>query len=107
TVTDRSGAVFSFGRNKLPGWTSGKPVTNSVDSLPVFSSHPGDPCYNPAGFAQSMCTMAYRWNLDYVTDIHHNAMSYYYKQDTNFYGENNAAANVTYVRDSHLDHVDY
>ena len=25
--------------------------------------------------------MAYRWNLDYVTDVHGNAMAYYYKQD--------------------------
>ncbi|MFJ7899114.1 polymorphic toxin-type HINT domain-containing protein [Streptomyces sp. NPDC096198] len=107
TVTDRNGKVFYFGRNELPGWSSGKAATNSVDSMPVYSAHSGDPCYSSSGFTSSVCTMAYRWNLDYVTDVHGNAMSYYYKQDTNYYGEDNGAHNVSYVRDSHLDHVDY
>jgi RHS repeat-associated protein len=106
-VIERDGTEFDFGRNELPGWTTGKPATNSVDSEPVYSAHSTDPCYNPAGFTASVCTMAYRWNLDYVTDTHHNAMSYYYRQDTNYYGQNNGAANVSYVRDSHLDHIDY
>ncbi|MEU6402196.1 polymorphic toxin-type HINT domain-containing protein [Streptomyces sp. NPDC046985] len=106
-VTYRNGTVYSFGRNELPGWTSGKPTTNSVDSEPVYSAHSGDPCYNASGFTSSVCTMAYRWNLDYVTDVHGDAMSYYYKQDANYYGEDNGAHNVSYVRDSHLDHVDY
>ncbi|MEV6738702.1 RHS repeat-associated core domain-containing protein [Streptomyces sp. NPDC051104] len=107
TVTDRDGKVYSFGRNELPGWSSGKPTTNSVDSEPVYSAHSGDPCYSSSGFTSSVCTMAYRWNLDYVTDVHGDAMSYYYKQDTNYYGEDNGAHNVSYVRDSHLDHIDY
>ncbi|MBO2460309.1 RHS repeat-associated core domain-containing protein [Actinomadura violacea] len=113
TVTDRDGTVYQFGRNHLPGWASGKPATNSVDTEPVFSAHSGDPCYN-ATWASSWCTMAYRWNLDYVTDVHSNAMAYYYKQDTNAYVRNMASglteapnANQTYVRDSHLDHIDY
>ncbi|SRR5216683_2380719 len=108
TVTDRSGTVFSFGRNELPGWGSGKPVTDSVDSEPVFSAHGGDPCYSAAGFASSACTMAYRWNLDYVRDLHGNAMAYYYKQDTGAYAKDNGTSSATgYVRDSHLDHIDY
>ncbi|MEU7306413.1 hypothetical protein ABZ623_40920, partial [Streptomyces sp. NPDC007206] len=102
TVTERDGKVYSFGRNHLPGWASGKPVTNSVDSIPVYSAHSGDPCYSSSGFTSSVCTMAYRWNLDYVTDVQGDAMSYYYKQDTNYYGEDNGAHNVSYVRDSHL-----
>ncbi|MGW2320177.1 polymorphic toxin-type HINT domain-containing protein [Streptomyces sp. NPDC001680] len=107
TVTERDGRVYSFGRNELPGWGSGKPTTNSVDTMPVYSAHSGDPCYSSSGFTSSVCTMAYRWNLDYVTDVQGDAMSYYYKQDTNYYGEDNGAHNVSYVRDSHLDHIDY
>ncbi|MCO6007030.1 polymorphic toxin type 43 domain-containing protein [Actinoallomurus purpureus] len=107
-VTDRKGTEFYFGRNQLPGWTSGAATTNSVDSEPVFSAHSGDPCYDAAGFSSSVCTMAYRWNLDYVKDVHSNAMAYYYKQDTNAYAKNTETTKATgYVRDSHLDHIDY
>jgi len=113
TVTERDGTVYSFGLNHVPGWASGKANTNSVDSEPVYSAHQAngttftDPCYSSSGFTASVCTMAYRWNLDYVKDVHGNAMAYYYNQDTNYYGQDNGASNTTYVRDSHLDHIDY
>ncbi|GAA3268872.1 RHS repeat-associated core domain-containing protein [Dactylosporangium vinaceum] len=107
TVTTRDGTVYSFGRNHLPGWTANKTATSSVDSQPVFSGHAGDPCYSPSGFAASVCTMAYRWNLDYVTDVHGNAMAYYYHQDTNYYGQRYGASYVPYVRNSYVDHIDY
>ncbi|SDZ65206.1 RHS repeat-associated core domain-containing protein [Asanoa ishikariensis] len=107
TVTDRAGTEFSFGRNRLPGWSTGKPATNSVDSVPVFSAHSGDPCYSSAGFSSSVCTMAYRWSLDYVKDVRGNAMAYYYKQNVNYYGQNKGADDVPYVRDSYLERVDY
>ncbi|MCP2314287.1 RHS repeat-associated core domain-containing protein [Kitasatospora paracochleata] len=107
TVTDRSGTVYSFGRNQLPGWSAGKPATNSVDSMPVYSAHPGDPCYNASGFNASVCTTAYKWHLDYVKNIQGQAMAYYYAQDTNYYGQNNGATNTQYVRDSHLARIDY
>ena len=52
--------------------------------------------------------MAYRWNLDYVNDLHGNAMAYYYDQDTNAYAENgDTTSAASYVRDCHLDHIDY
>jgi hypothetical protein len=107
TVTERNGMVFSFGRNELPGWASGKATTNSVDYTQVYSAHSGDPCYSSSGFSSSGCLMAYRWNLDYVKDIHGDAMSYFYDQDTNEYGKDNTTTPVTYIRDSYLDHIDY
>jgi RHS repeat-associated protein len=117
TVTERDGTVYTFGMNHLPGWASGKTATNSVDYIPVYSAHDPntagkgwtDPCYNKTGtgFANSVCTMAYRWNLDYVKDLHGDAMGFYYTQKTNAYGQNNGATTGTYVRDSYLDHIDY
>ncbi|MFC4110781.1 RHS repeat-associated core domain-containing protein [Micromonospora zhanjiangensis] len=106
-VTLRNGSTYEFGRNRLPGWTSGKAETHSVDTVDVYSAHSGDPCFDSAGFSSSVCTMAYRWNLDYVKDVHGNAMAYYYKQNTNYYGRNKGTTDVSYVRDSYLDRIDY
>lgn len=108
TVTDRSGTTYSFGLNQLPGYVSGDATTNSVQYEPVYSPNSGDPCYHSSGFSASVCTMAYRWNLDYVKDVHSNAMAYYYKQDFNAYGQDkNTTSATSYVRDAHLDHIDY
>jgi RHS repeat-associated protein len=108
TITERNGDTTYFGLNHLPGWASGDQATNSVDSEPVFSAHSGDPCYSSSGFSSSVCTMAYRWNMDYVTDLHGNAIAYYYDQAKNAYAENgNTSSATSYVRDSHLDHIDY
>ncbi|MFJ4691733.1 RHS repeat-associated core domain-containing protein [Streptomyces sp. NPDC088766] len=106
-VTERDGTQYYFGRNQLPGWASGKATTKSVDSVPVYSAHSGDPCYDSSGFSASVCTMAYKWHLDYVVDAHADAMAYYYAQNTNYYGEENGARNVSYVRDSYLARIDY
>ncbi|MFI5908167.1 polymorphic toxin-type HINT domain-containing protein [Dactylosporangium sp. NPDC051541] len=107
TVTTRDGATYSFGRNHLPGWTSGKAATNSVDSEPVYAGHSTDPMWGSCAFPTTACTTAYRWNLDYAVDTHGNAVAYYYHQDTNFYGLHNGASNVSYVRSSYPDHIDY
>jgi RHS repeat-associated protein len=106
-VTERDGTSYYFGLNELPGWTSGQPQTDSVQSEPVYSAHSGDPCYN-ATWSSSWCTMAYRWNLDYVTDAHGNAMAYFYDQGANAYAQNGNTSKATaYVRDAYLDHIDY
>jgi len=107
TVTERDGTTYYFGRNELPGWSSGDQATDSVDSMPVFSAHSGDPCYSSAGFSSSVCTMAYRWNMDYVTDVNGNAMAYYYDQSSNAYAEYGSSSAVSYIRDSYLSHIDY
>jgi RHS repeat-associated protein len=106
-VSEDNGTIYSFGRNHLPGWTSGGTATNSVATEPVYSAHSGDPCYNSAGMSSSVCTMAWRWGLDYTVDAHGSAMAYYYNTDTNNYGGYNGATDVSYVRDMYLDHIDY
>jgi RHS repeat-associated protein len=108
TVTDENGTTYYYGLNQLPGWSSKDQATDSVDTEPVFSAHSADPCYSSSGFGSSACTMAYRWNLDYVTDLHGNAMAYYYDQSTNAYAEyGHTSSAMSYVRDSYLDHIDY
>ncbi|WP_331724184.1 polymorphic toxin-type HINT domain-containing protein (plasmid) [Streptomyces longwoodensis] len=106
-ITERDGTQYYFGRNQLPGWASGKTTTNSVDTVPVYSAHSGDPCYSSSGFTASKCTMAYKWHLDYVLDAHANAMAYYYAQDTNYYAQENGARSASYIRDSYLSRIDY
>jgi len=109
TVTDRDGTEYEFGLQHLPGWASGDPATNSVDTMPVYSAHAGDPCYEITSdsFAGSVCTMAYEWHLDYVVDTHNEAMAYYYTRTTNYYGEDQGASDVSYISDSYLHYVAY
>jgi RHS repeat-associated protein len=108
TVTTRDGTTYYYGLNELPGWASGDQATNSVDTMPVYSSQSGDPCYSTSGFSASSCPMAYRWNLDYVTDAQGNAMAYYYHQDPNAYAADGGTSSaIGYVRDSYLTHIDY
>jgi RHS repeat-associated protein len=107
TMTTRDGTTYYFGLNHLPGWRRGQVASDSVDSVPVFSAHAGDPCHSKAGFARSACTMAYRWNLDYVTDVHGNAMAYYYARSLNAYAERGRHVGVPYTRDSELSRIDY
>jgi hypothetical protein len=102
TVTERDGTEYWFGRQELPGWKSGDALTNSADTMPVYSAHSGDPCYSSTGFTSSACTMVYAWHLDYTQDTHSQAMAYYYTQTTNYYGEDGGASNVSYVSDSYL-----
>ena len=104
-LTTRDGTQYFFGLNQLPGWTTGKPVTNSTWTVPVFGNDPGEPC-NTGTFATSSCTQAWRWNLDYVVDTHNNAEAFYYNAETNNYAKNGITA-TSYVRGGQLEHIDY
>lgn len=106
-VTTTDGTQYWFGVNRLPGWASGDPVTNSTWTVPVFGNHSGDPCHATA-FADSDCTQAWRWNLDYVVDVHGNSMSYWYSTETNKYARNlDTADDATYIRGGWLRHISY
>lgn len=106
-LTDTSGTQYFFGLNRLPGWVAGKATTNSTDTVPVAAAAAGQPCYN-ATFANSFCSQAYAWNLDYVVDSNGNSQAFYYTQDTNYYkAQNGTGALKSYVRASRLARVDY
>ncbi|WP_457029527.1 RHS repeat-associated core domain-containing protein [Kitasatospora sp. P5_F3] len=97
-VTSRDGTRYHFGS---------RPDTKSTYTVPVFGNNGGEPC-NKAAFADSTCTQAYRWNLDYVVDTHGNAMVYTYTPETNYYARNNnTTAGTQYVRGGQLAQIEY
>lgn len=112
-VTTRDGTRYHFGRHRLPGWSDhgtaeDDPVTNSVLTVPVYGNHPDEPCYRAGDWAGSHCTQAWRWSLDYVEDIHGNAMSLWWAREKNHYARNfNFKAPVEYDRGGYLTRIDY
>ncbi|MCH5676425.1 RHS repeat-associated core domain-containing protein [Streptomyces gilvus] len=110
TVTTPDGTQYVFGKNRLPGWATGNPVTNSVDTVPVFGDDSGEPGYDQgASFSGRALTQAWRWNLDYVVDPHGNAMSYWYTKETNYYAKNGTTTDngTAYDRGDYLSRIDY
>ncbi|MFE3559405.1 ricin-type beta-trefoil lectin domain protein [Streptomyces sp. NPDC059193] len=89
-VTTRDGMRYHYGRHSVGthGTAPTQDVTESVFTVPVFGNHPGEPCYNAAAFAESSCRQAWRWNLDYVEDVHGNAMIIDWKKEENRYAKN-------------------
>ena len=105
-VTTTDGTKYYFGLNQLPGWTTGKPVTNSTWTVPVYGNDAGEPCH-AATFAASSCVQAWQWNLDYVVDVHGNAEGLYYYAESNKYDQNGSAASTTYTRGGAIKEIDY
>lgn len=106
-LTSPDGTQYYFGYNRLPGWATGKPTTDSTWTLPVYGNNAGEEC-NGTTFATSWCQQGWRWNVDYVVDPHGNAMSYHYAKETNSYGRNLKAADDTpYTRGGTLQRIDY
>jgi YD repeat-containing protein len=87
-ITAPNGTSYYFGLNQLPGWASGKATTASAFTVPVYATASGQPCFN-ATFSMAKCQQAWRWNLDWVTDPHGDAMAYYYNSTANFYAADN------------------
>jgi RHS repeat-associated protein len=106
-VTDPDGTSYYFGLNELPGYASGDAATSSAWTVPVYATASGQPCYN-ATFADSHCEQAWRWNLDYVTDSHGDAMAYFYNTETNYYAaDNGTTATAAYIQGGALAKVEY
>ncbi|WP_443060382.1 ricin-type beta-trefoil lectin domain protein [Streptomyces sp. NBC_00459] len=115
-VTTKDGTKYHFGLNKLPGWSDNgtaadDPYTDSVLAVPVYGNHSGEPCYAGSGtenWKNSSCHQAWRWNLDYVEDIHGNAMSLFWAREENYYAKNfYFKGPVKYHRGGYLKHIDY
>lgn len=103
-ITTTDGTQYTFGREMLAG-ASAADRTNSAWTVPVFSPKSGDPCNDAAG---KRCTMAYRWNLDLVEDVHGNATVYSYEQETNHYKSQGASGTLLkYVRGGYLTSIKY
>ncbi|MGG5259334.1 GH-E family nuclease [Phycicoccus avicenniae] len=105
-VTTTDGTQYYFGRQRLPGWVSGKAETNSTFTVPVFGNQVGEPC-RASTFDASSCTQAWRWNLDHVVDPSSNTASYWYTKETNYYGRNLKTTGVSYVRGGYLSRIEY
>ncbi len=106
-VTSLDGTQYWFGKNHLPGWSTGKEETNSVFSMPVYGNHTGEPGH-ATDFASSAKQQGWRWNLDYVVDPHGNAMALYYTKEQGYYAQNNKTdAPKPYTRGGYLNRIDY
>ncbi|MFF0425913.1 RHS repeat domain-containing protein [Streptomyces sp. NPDC004520] len=110
-VTTPDGTKYYFGANRMDGWVTGKPETRSTWTVPVFGNHVGEPCYN-AAFKDAWCQQAWRWNLDLVVDPHGDAMTYYWGEETNYYGRNvdpntGASTATAYDRSGYLKRIEY
>ena len=98
-IVEPDGTQFWFGLNKLPGYATGDPTTNSLWTVPVWQS-------------TGMTTATWRWMLDYVADANGNAMAYFYNTQTNYYAEGNGqtegtVANGAYTQGGALAKIEY
>ncbi|MDQ2837152.1 MAG: polymorphic toxin-type HINT domain-containing protein [Actinomycetota bacterium] len=93
-LTTQDGTQYFFGRSATSAWT-----------VPVFGDDTGEPCH-AATFATSSCTQVWRWNLDFVQDVHGNTEQFLYHTETNYYHRDKGAL-VQYTRGGYLTEVDY
>ncbi|MGW1868925.1 RHS repeat domain-containing protein [Streptomyces mauvecolor] len=106
-VTTQDGTQYWFGKNRLPGWSTGKEETNSVFTVPVFGNHASEPGHAD-DFASSAVMQGWRWNLDYVVDPHGNAQTLYYTKEDGYYAKNGKRDTpVRYTRGGYLTRIDY
>lgn len=108
TVTTGEGTKYVFGLNKLAGAPADE-RTQSVWTVPVFGDDSGEPGYaDGTSLSGRDKTQAWRWNLDYVEDLHENAMSYWYAAETNNYDTlGDDSTGTAYTRGGYLKEIRY
>jgi len=106
-LTTSDGTQYYFGRNHLPGWTTSTQNTNSAWTVPVCGTA-ATACSGTATTATPFHVQAWRWNLDYVVDVHGNSEAFYYTTESNKYAEKSSTTtSVSYVRGGYLKRIDY
>ncbi|MBS2546425.1 hypothetical protein KGQ19_06055 [Catenulispora sp. NL8] len=109
-VTTNDGTKYYFGAGHLPTGTNLGTPSNSVWTEPVYGADPGTPCH-ASTFAASVCTKAWRWNLDYVVDVNGNLTSYGYQTETNYFTtgvtDTSNGSLVQYIRGGYPTAVSY
>ena len=100
-LTQRDGTKYYFGLGQLPGYASGDAATNSAWTVPVAT---------PSGLGHTVTfsMRTWRWNLDYATDRHGNAIAYFYNPQPNWYAEDNGTTGTgQYIRGGTLAKITY
>ncbi|MDX3524821.1 polymorphic toxin-type HINT domain-containing protein, partial [Streptomyces scabiei] len=103
-VTTTDGTRYHFGKGKRE--SADTEFTGSSWEVPVFGDDKDEPCHADT-FKESRCQQAWRWNLDYVVDVHGNTMTYYYGTETNKYDSVRGDKVVSYDRGGYLKRIEY
>ncbi|MFF4258540.1 RHS repeat-associated core domain-containing protein [Streptomyces sp. NPDC001663] len=105
-VTTTDGTRYYFGKGKRESEAADTENTGSSWEVPVFGDDKDEPCHKDT-FKESRCQQTWRWNLDYVVDVHGNSMTYYYGTETNKYDTVRGDKVVSYDRGGYLKRVEY
>ncbi|MGW1540883.1 RHS repeat-associated core domain-containing protein [Streptomyces sp. NPDC002309] len=105
-VTTTDGTRYQFGKGKRESEAADAENTGSTFEVPVFGDDKDEPCHADT-FKESRCQQAWRWNLDYVVDVHGNTMTYYYGTETNKYDSVRGDKVVFYDRGGWLKRIEY
>ncbi|KOV57820.1 ligand-binding protein [Streptomyces sp. NRRL WC-3618] len=105
-VTTTDGTRYHFGKGKRESEAADAENTGSTFEVPVFGDDKDEPCHADT-FKDSRCQQAWRWNLDYVVDVHGNSMTYYYGTETNKYDSVRGDKVVSYDRGGWLKRIEY
>lgn len=103
-VTTTDGTRYHFGKGKRE--SADTEFTGSSWEVPVFGDDKDEPCHADT-FKESRCQQSWRWNLDYVIDVHGNTMTYYYGTETNKYDSVRGDKVVSYDRGGYLKRIEY
>ncbi|MGW1757086.1 RHS repeat-associated core domain-containing protein [Streptomyces mirabilis] len=105
-VTTTDGTQYYFGKGKRESEAADAENTGSAWEVPVFGDDKDEPCHADA-FKDSGCKQAWRWNLDYVVDVHDNSMTYYYAAESNKYDSVRGDKVLSYERGGYLKRIEY